>query len=38
MNDTYFRSRLARSGMLIGTQCYTGNPAIVEILGYGGWD
>lgn len=38
MNDTYFGSRLAKSGILVGTQCFTGSPAIVEILGHSGWD
>ena len=38
MKDTYFRSRLAKKGVLIGTQCFTGSPAIVEILGHSGWD
>ena len=38
MRDIYFGSRLARKGILIGTQCFTGHPAVVEILGHGGWD
>lgn len=38
MIDTYFRSRLAKKGVLVGTQCFTGNAAIVEILGHSGWD
>jgi 2-keto-3-deoxy-L-rhamnonate aldolase RhmA len=33
-----FRERLAKKGVLIGTQCFTGSPAIVEILGFSGWD
>ena len=38
MNDTYFRNRLAKRGILVGTQCFTGSPAVVEILGHSGWD
>ena len=38
MRTQYFRERVQKSGMLIGTQCFTGNPAIVEILGHAGWE
>ena len=38
MEEQYFRSRLAKDGVLIGSQCFTGSPAIVEIMGYAGWD
>lgn len=38
MEDLNFRRRLERKGVLIGTQCFTGNPAIVEILGHAEWD
>jgi 2-keto-3-deoxy-L-rhamnonate aldolase RhmA len=38
MIDMNFRGRLAKEGMLLGMQCFTGSPAIVEILGYAGFD
>ncbi len=33
-----FRQRLKRNGPLLGMQCFTGNAAIVEILGGAGYD
>jgi 2-keto-3-deoxy-L-rhamnonate aldolase RhmA len=33
-----FRERLKKDGPLLGMQCFTGNAAIVEILGGAGYD
>lgn len=33
-----FRSRLNKAGPLLGMQCFTGSPALVEILGHAGFD
>ena len=38
MVDLNFRRRLAKDGILLGMQCFTGSPGIVEILGYAGYD